>query len=413
MNAVITVLSEPSPMSLSTVCYRCETAYRDAGRVRCECGEPLWFDDDDRSAFDWNQCRDAQGVWRYGALLPVLPARGITPAAGDTPLVRSEALDDIAGCRVYVKDEGENPTGSYKDRGSAVAVPHALRQEQDTVGTVSYGNMAMSTAAVAASLGRECVVLVPADISAGRLELIAQYDPTMLRVDGEYSALYDEALALNETLPVTFLLSDAPGRISGYKTLLFELYERLAEESPDAIALPASSGGLASGLWRGILDLREAGLLETTPRLYLVQTAESDPITRAYRAAHDDVSALPPEDVGETIAHSIGNPDPPSGTRALTAARETDGAVVSVTDDAIRTAQRRLARPAGFCVEPASATPLAGVTQLADRGEIDGDESVVLVATGTGFKQMSVDDRSVQTEHVDRASLAERLQAIL
>lgn len=408
----ITLSADARYVTSPTVCYRCETSYRDEDRIRCDCGEPLWFDDVP-ATFDVGDRPDARGLWRYAEFLPASEPEGIAAAAGGTPLVRSRRLDRVAGCRVCVKDEAENPTGSYKDRGSAVAVPRARRRGDDAVGTVSYGNMAISTAAHAAGLDRECVVLVPADTPPGRLELIAQYDPTILRVEGDYGELYHEAVKLNRELPISFLLSDAPGRIAGYETALFEIYESLAPETLDAIALPASSGGFASGVWRGILDLQEAGRLETPPRLYLVQTAASDPITRAFREGRDEVSALEAEAVGETIARSIGNPDPPSGTRALTAVRRTGGAVCSVTDEEIRTAQRQFARRGGFCVEPAAATPLAGVARLTDSGEIDDDETVVLIPTGTGFKEMGTGEASVETETVDRSALSARLGSLL
>lgn len=397
-------------MTPSTVCYRCDRRYRDDDRVRCDCGEPLWFDTGS-AGFDVLDRRDAQGLSRYAEVLPLSKLEGIATAAGSTPLIRSRRLDQVAGCRVYVKDEGENPTGSYKDRGSAVAITRALQRGNGVVGTVSYGNMAMSTAAHTASRGCECVVLVPTEIRPGRLELIAQYDPTILQVEGDYGGLYDEVLKLNQKLPVSFLLSDAPGRISGYKTVLFEIHESMTPETPDAIALPASSGGFASGIWRGILDLQNAGLIDEPPRLYLVQTAASDPITRSFAENRDEVSALPPEEVGETIAHSIGNPDPPSGTRALTAVRRTGGAVCSVTDEDVREAQRQYAQRSGLCVEPASAAPLAGVAQLTRRGEIDGDETVVLIPTGTGFKEMGTGTDSIRTETVTRSALSSRLES--
>lgn len=399
-------------MSLSVTCYRCGEGDENAARVRCSCGEPRWIEPD-ASSFAWSDCRDYEGMWRYEPLLPIDRPAGVARAAGGTPLVRSPGLDDAAGCRVYVKDEGEHPTGAYKDRGSAVAVPHAIAAGNDAIGTVSYGNMAMSTAAHAASLDRECVVLVPDEIPAGRLELIAQYDPTIVRVAGDYGALYGDALALSDALPIGMLVSDAPTRISGYKTALFEICEAFAPDAPDAIVVPTSSGGFASGMWRGIRDLEAAGLLEDAPRLYLVQTAAADPITRAFDAGATDTTALSPDETGETIAHSIGNPDPPSGGRALAAARDTGGAVLSVTDDELRAAQRRFAVDGGFCVEPASAASLAGATRLSDRGEIGADESVVLVPTGTGFKELGTGDASVATERVRRADLSERIGSLL
>lgn len=399
-------------MSPALRCHRCGERYEDATRVRCGCGEPLWFETD-AAAFTWADRRSHEGMWRYEPLLPIDRPDGLARAAGGTPLVRSEGLDDAAGCRVCVKDEGEHPTGAYKDRGSAAAVPHATAAGDGAVGTVSYGNMAMSTAAHAASLGRECVVLVPDDISPVRLELIDQYGPTIVRVDGDYGALYGDALELSAALPVRFLVSDDPARISGYKTALFEICEAFAPDAPDALALPTSSGGFASGLWRGIRDLEAAGLLDDPPRLYLVQTAASDPITRAFDAGAVDPTPLSPEETGETIAHSIGNPDPPSGGRALAAVRDTGGAVVSVTDDEIRAAQRRFAVDGGFCVEPASAASLAGVARLSERGEVDDDDAVVLLPTGTGFKELGAGDASVATERTSRAALPERLASLL
>lgn len=399
-------------MTLSLRCYRCGERYDDDARVRCACGEPLWIDAEP-TAFSWDDCRNRDGMWRYEALLPIDRPEGVAGAAGGTPLVRSPGLDDVAGGRVFVKDEGENPTGAYKDRGSAVAVPHTIATGDDVVGTVSYGNMAISTAAHATSLDRECIVFVPADISAVRLELIAQYEPTIVRVGGEYGKLYGDALDLSERLPVSVLVSDAPTRISGYKTALFEIYDSLAQETPDVIALPASSGGFASGVWLGIRDLQSAGLIDEPPRLCLVQTAAADPLTRAFDAGARDPTPMTSDETGDTIAHSIGNPDPPSGARALAAVRDTDGAVVSVSDDEIRTAQRRFAVDGGFCVEPASAATLAGVSRLAERGDIAADESVVLVPTGTGFKEMGAGDADVETETVHRTDLSDRLESLL
>nr|WP_256419386.1 threonine synthase [Halorubrum laminariae] len=352
-------------------------------------------------------------MWRYEALLPIDQPEGVAQAAGGTPLVRSPGLDDAAGARVFVKDEAENPTGAYKDRGSAVAVPHAVATNDDVVGTVSYGNMAISTAAHATSLGRECVVFVPEGTSSVRLELIAQYEPTIVQVAGNYAKLYADALDLSERLPIDVLVSDAPTRISGYKTALFEICEEFAPAVPDVIALPASSGGFASGVWLGIRELERAGVIEEPPRLCLVQTATADPLTRAFEAGAMDPTPLSPGEIGDTIAHSIGNPDPPSGARALTAVRDTNGTVVSVTDDEIRTAQRRFAVDGGFCVEPASATTLAGVSRLADRGVITADESVVLVPTGTGFKEIGTKETAVAAETIHRDVLRDRLETLL
>ncbi|WP_158059184.1 threonine synthase [Halorussus halophilus] len=400
------------------VCYACGATAPLGERKRCSCGEPLWVETD-ASDFSWPD-GPLRGVWRYSDLLPVSATSGVAAAAGGTPLVRTPALDEFVGCRLYCKDESENPTGTFKDRGSAVGVAWAEANDREWVGTVSHGNMAISTAAHAAGAGLNALVLVPEDVPAPRLAAIGQYDPEILRVSGDYGRLYYETLATES--PVEFVNSDTPLRVAGQKTTALEICEaftRGAREArsellgeqlaPDAIVLPTSSGGHASAAWKALRELREAGLLdaESVPRLYLVQAAACDPIATAFREGADEVS---PVEGGETIAYSIANADPPSGTRALAAVRDTDGAVVSVPDDDIRLAKRRLATEAGFCVEAASATAFAGIRRLTDAGELAADDSVVAVVTGTGFRELDAD--STATELVELADLSERLDAV-
>ncbi|ELY39341.1 threonine synthase [Halalkalicoccus jeotgali] len=345
---------------MSTVrCYDCGRSFAFPERKRCECGEPLWFD---HGEVAWPDRRDP-GMWRYADSLPAAAPAGVGAAAGGTPLVRAPRLD-TGGVELYLKDEGQNPTGSFKDRGSALAVASARERGIDRVGTVSHGNMAMSTAACAAGAGLECTVCVPADIPEERLAHIARYGPEILRVEGEYGRLYERSLELEG---VDFVNSDTPLRVAGQKTVAYEICEAFASDVPDAIVLPVSSGGQLSGIWKAILELRAAGLIDERPRLYASQASACDPIVRAFGADRREVS---PIEGGETIAYSIANADPPSGNRALAALRDTDGGAVSVSDDAIRAAQRRLARKGGFRVEASSAVAYAGLERLLERGEI-------------------------------------------
>jgi threonine synthase len=363
--------------------------------------------------FDWAAVQETQGMWRYADLLPVDDPIGISVASGGTPLIRSTQLDEYAGCTVFVKDESENPTGAYKDRGSAVGITHAVQQGHSWVGTVSYGNMAMSTAAHAASADLACLILVSTAIPPVRVELIDQYAPTILQVVGDYGELYYDALELRSQLDIDFINADPPTRIAGYKTAALEIQEWFAPDAPDAIVVPASAGGFASGIWKGLRDLKQADLINDLPRLYLVQTAAADPITTAFEEGVDEVSKLSEEETGETIAHSIGNPNPPSGNRALAAARRTGGRVLSVTDEEISDAKQVFAELGGFCVEPASATPLAGVQKLTRDGDIASDEAVVLIPTGTGFKEMGISDTPVSLETVNRTELKTKVADIL
>jgi threonine synthase len=399
-------------------CYRCGETASFPDRKRCPCGEPLWFDTDDAAAgFEWpagGAPGRAGGPWRYADLLPVERREGVAAGSGDTPLVRAAGLDADAGCRLWLKDESENPTGSFKDRGSAVGVAWAAANDRPWVGTVSHGNMAISTAAHAADTDADCVVLVTDDISAERLAAIAQYDPRVLRISGDYGRLYYDAL--DADAPVEFVNSDTPLRVAGQKTTALEICEAFAagaggadSDAPEAIVLPTSSGGHASASWKALRELETAGLLDVDalPRLYLVQAAACDPIAEAYREAREEVTAVDP---GETIAYSIANADPPSGTRALAGVRDTGGAVVSVPDEEILDAQSTLATAAGFCAEVASATTLAGIRRLFEAGELAEDDAVVAVLTGTGFRELDAGGEA--PESVALADLPDRLRAL-
>jgi threonine synthase len=387
-------------MDVDLTCYACgSTATLDEGR-RCDCGEPYWADTEP-AGFTWPE-DDDRSIWRYRALLPIDRPTGLAAGAGGTPLVRAPRLDDEVGATVHVKHEGANPTGTFKDRGSAVGVAVAAADGYDAVGTVSHGNMARSMAAHAASAGLDCLVLVPADIPTERLGLIARHDPTILRVEGDYGRLYEESLRVGRDRPIAFVNSDTPLRVAGQKTTGLEIAEAFAPDVPDAIVVPVSSGGHASGIWKAFRELAVAGLVETPPRLYFVQTAACAPIADAWERGDETVT---PVEGGATVAYSIANADPPSGNRALAAARATGGAVLAVDDDAILDARRSLADRAGLFVESASATALAGARRLAEDGAIAPDEDVVLVTTGTGFTERDVDEPAVSARTVGMATL--------
>lgn len=375
----------------SVRCHDCGRSFPLAERKRCACGEPLGFEP--RELPEWPRSSDP-GMWRYADLLPVDVPSGIGAAAGGTPLVRAPRLD-VGGVDLYLKDEGQNPTGSFKDRGSAVAAAYARENGIDRLGTVSHGNMAMSTAANAAGAGLDCTVCVPSDIPEERLSHIARYGPEILRVEGDYGRLYEASLELEG---IEFVNSDTPLRVAGQKTVALESCEAFSPEVPDAIVLPVSSGGQLSGIRRALSELRKAGLIEELPRLYACQAAACDPIVRAFEAGEESVS---PVEGGETIAYSIANADPPSGNRALAALRDTDGGAVAVPDGETRAAQRRLAREGGFRVEASSAVAYAGLERLVERDEIRSGERVVTILTGSGFKESSeveVDARTVALE---------------
>lgn len=392
----------PRRECVNLACYACG-ATAEAG-TRCACGEPLWVAE--RTTGAWPASGDPS-LWRYRDLLPVDPPPGLGASVGGTPLVRAPRLDEAVGdATVRVKFEGAHPTGTFKDRGTAVGVAGALDRGMSAVATVSHGNMARSVAAHAASEGLAAVVCVPADVPPERLATIARHDPTILRVDGDYGRLYGAALDAGGEAGVAVINSDTPLRVAGQKTTGLEILERSA---PDAVVMPVSSGGHASGVWKAIREATASGLVDDPPRLYLAQAAGCAPIAAAYDRGDDEVTRVEPS---ETVAYSIANADPPSGTRALAAARETGGAVLAVSDDVILDCRRLLAERAGLFVETSCATPLAAARELAERGEIEPGDEVALVATGTGYTERDVGDGAdPDAEVVDLADLPTALRA--
>lgn len=388
-------------MSKGLVCYSCgrTSTYPDR---RCACGEPLWFER--QSLTDWPPSKTDPSLWRFGDVLPTVAPPGFPGTVGGRPLFQAESVR-AGDCDLWLKDETGHPTGSFKDRGSAVGVGWALQNDIARVATVSHGNMARSMAATAAATGRDCVVLVPADIPADRLSHISVFGPTIIRAEGAYGDLYERSFDLEQSMDGLFINSDDPLRVAGQKTVAYEIVDQI---TPEAIVLPVSSGGNASAVWKGLRELEWMGHLDDSPRLHLVQAEACSPIADAYGS---EATAVGPVQPSETIAYSIANPDPPSGTRALEAARQTGGSVIAVSDQAIRAAQDRLARQAGVRVEPASATTLAGAVSLVESGEITADETVVLVLTGTGFTGQIDDEGQPPTVALD--ALPQRLPEIL
>ena len=392
-------------------CYDCGASYRFGDAVRCSCGEPLWFDVD-AGTFSWPGTNDEPsatasgrrpGVWRYDAVIPAEDPVGIAAAAGGTPLLRAPSIEGVDGPRIHLKLEGTNPTGSFKDRGTAVGISRL----SGPIGTVSHGNMALSVAAHAAAADREAVILVAEDTPEQRLSMIAQHDPHLFRVRGDYGRLYDDTV--EGDLGVPFLNSDTPLRVAGQKTVAYEICEAFAPAVPDAVVLPVSSGGQASGVWKAFRELNSAGLLPRTPRLYLAQAARCDPIARAFRRGAPSVEAIDDE---STAAVSINNADPPSGNRALAAVRETDGAVVSVPEADLLAETERLAAEAGISVEPSCAVATAAVRDLAVNGEILPDEDVAVILTGSGYKYDSPADGSPSTREIDREDVPSAIRGL-
>jgi len=336
---------------------------------RCSCGEPVEFE------LFRGEPYIGKSVWeRFWDFWPVKNLE-FSLGEGDTPLLKSR-LGDEFGIKLYLKNETVNPTWSFKDRGTFLAMSYALKAGYKTVGTVSTGNMAASVAAYAARFGLKAKILVSESAGDEKLKAVSVYGGEVIRVLGDYGRLYFESLKLGEKLGVYFINSDNPFRIEGYKGIAFEIAE---EMSPDHVLIPTSSGGLFRGVAKGFLELYESGLIDYLPKLIAVQ-AEGSPICRAFRGGKEKV-----ERSGvRTIAKAIANPYPPSGNAVLKLLRELDWGCVAVSDDEIRKAQERLAHE-GFFVQPASATGIAALKKL----NLPEGAKVVSILTGSGLRTLN------------------------
>ncbi len=322
-----------------------------------------------------------QGVIRrFREWLPPIPEDAVTTIGeGDTPLIEAPTLSGRLGARLYLKFEGMNPTASFKDRGMTVAMSRAVASGSRAAVCASTGNTAASAAAYAARAGIRCFVVVPAGkIALGKAVQVLAHGAEIVQIEGNF----DAALRISQDLAreraeVTLVNSVNPDRIEGQKTGAFEVCEVLGAP-PDALVLPVGNAGNITSYWRGFSEWRDAGHADGAPRMLGFQAEGASPLV----AGHDFESP-------ETVASAIRIGAPASREGALAAARESGGAIESVTDDEILTAQELLAREEGVFCEPASAAGLAGLLKLAREGR--GPEgTVVSVLTGHGLKDPDV-----------------------
>jgi threonine synthase len=318
-----------------------------------------------------------RGVLReYAALLPDVPAGAVVSLGeGGTPLLAAPELSRRTGCRVYLKTEGLNPTGSFKDRGMTVAVSLAALRGARCVACASTGNTSASAAAYAARAGMDCVVLVPAGkIAPGKLAQALAYGARVLQVAGNFDACLRLARALAEDYPVALVNSVNPDRLQGQKTAAFEVVDALGA-APDVHCLPVGNAGNIAAYWLGYTEYRDRGLADGAPRMLGFQAEGAAPLVRG--------SAVP-EPVTVASAIRIGNPA--SWRLAEQAAAESGGGFAAVPDEEILAAARLLARSEGVFGEPASAAGVAGLLRSCRDGLVPGDSVVVCTITGTGLK---------------------------
>jgi threonine synthase len=335
-------------------------------------------------------------VDRYRAFLPVTDATPrLTLGEGFTPLVRLDRIGARLGLRnLYAKVEGQNPTGSFKDRGMVVAVAKAVEEGATAIICASTGNTSASAASYGARAGLEVVVVLPrGQIATGKLLQAIVAGSRVVAIDGNFDAALRVVRALSEQdeHPVTLVNSVNPHRLEGQKTAAFEICDDLGR-APDVLAIPVGNAGNISAYWAGFRDYAAAGVVEGRPRMLGFQAAGAAPLVLGR-----------PVDAPETIASAIRIGNPASWGLAEAARDESGGAIAAVSDEEILAAYQSLAEDEGIFCEPSSATSLAGVSAVAARGGLDPEAVVVCVLTGSGLKDPTTAEKVAATNAVIEA----------
>ncbi|RJQ66948.1 threonine synthase [Pseudonocardiaceae bacterium YIM PH 21723] len=301
-------------------------------------------------------------------------AEVITLGEGGTPLLPAPYLSERTGAQVYLKVEGANPTGSFKDRGLAVAITYAKASGSQAVICASTGNTSASAAAYAARAGLTCAVLVPrGKIALGKLAQAIAYGARLLQVDGNFDDCLELASKTAAEHPITLVNSVNPVRIEGQKTASFEICDVLGR-APDIHCLPVGNAGNITAYWKGYREYHRDGLIQALPKMYGFQAAGAAPLVKGE-------PVLQPE----TIATAIRIGNPASWKGAVTAREESAGLFQSRTDDELLEAYHLLSSREGVFVEPASAASVAGLLKL-DRAQVPEGSLVVCTVTGHGLK---------------------------
>ena len=332
------------------------------------------------------------GIWRYRKALPLeADVEPVSLSEGHTPLVLVERMGTKVGLKgLHVKNEGQNPSGSFKDRGMTVAVTRAVRGGSKLLVCASTGNTAASMAAYAARAGVTAMVTVPAGkVASGKLAQVYAYGAKIIRVEGDFDAALQITLKVAEEVrELSVMNSVNPYRIEGQKTNAYEIYEQLGYKVPDYVVLPVGNAGNISAIWKGFKELREWRISDSLPRMVAVQAAGAQPIVEAFEHGRDSVVPVHPK----TIASAINIGNPASWRKALAAIRDSKGMALAVTDEETIAARMDLASTEGIFVEPASAVPIAAVKKL--KGKIPVSATVVCICTGNGLK----DQESVRVQ---------------
>lgn len=341
-------------------------------------------------------------IERYRQYLPVTDQ---TPALsleeGNTPLIPAPKLSAHLGVELYLKYEGLNPTGSFKDRGMVMAVAKAVEDGADTIICASTGNTSAAAAAYAARSGLKCIVLIPdGNIALGKLAQAMAYGARIVAINGNFDVALKLVRQISDEHPIALVNSVNPYRLQGQKTGAFEVVDVLGR-APDILAIPVGNAGNISAYWMGFREYHAAGRSENLPRMWGFQAEGAAPFVR---------NAI--VDEPQTIATAIRIGNPASADLARAAVRESGGLFDMASDDEIMHAYNLVAREGVFC-EPASATPVAGLLKMHAAGRLTPGQTVVAVLTGNGLKDPNAAMRAVEAPKGVEANMERVLESIL
>jgi len=383
-------------------CEKCDSTYPlDELRYHCDCGSLLevvhdikhWRGMISRQTFESRgialagrkaSARHCSGVWRYAELvLPVKDEAIVSRPEGNTACYRSPRVSEYVGLEeFYLKHEGENPTGSFKDRGMTVGVTQARLLGARAVACASTGNTSASLASYASLAGLPALVFVPAGrIASGKLSQALAYGARTFQIEGDFDDAMELVQQVCAELGVYLLNSLNPFRLEGQKTIMFELLQSWGWDAPEWIVLPAGNLGNTAAFGKALRELKELGLIDSIPRLVAVQAEGANPFYRGFVGGFRDRITTH----AETVATAIRIGAPVSYWRAVRSLRWTDGLVMQVSDQEILDAKAQV-DSAGIGCEPASAAAVAGTRKLVQQGTIKPGDRVVGILTGNLLK---------------------------
>ncbi|MEE8113965.1 MAG: threonine synthase [Nitrososphaerales archaeon] len=332
-------------------------------------------------------------VWKYYPFLPIAKASSkVTLNEGGTALHITEKLSAFLGLsELFIKNEGGNPTGSFKDRGMTITVTKARELGASTVICASTGNTSASLSAYGARGGLKRIVLIPTGkVAYGKLSQAMMCGANVIQVQGNFDNALEVVMELSRRHSDIYLVNSInPFRIEGQKTLGYEMVDQLGGV-PDWVIMPVGNAGNISAVWKGLLEFREMGFIDRLPKMVGVQAEGSSPVVNAFESGGERIENLKRP---ETVATAIRIGAPVSWKKAIRAMADSGGTAMKVSDDEILAAQGSLARLEGIFVEPASASPVAALKKLIRNGTIARDERVVCVATGHGLKDPEIISR--------------------